>query len=171
MLAAAPVLAADEDEDSRTESAALPAEATLSAALPPSGAAGAELVGVADVDPGLGPFGSNIETKSPPAGVAEVSAVEGAASAAGTEGLAEPPEGPAGAALAVALRVGSTGALAASVGAAAVAEAELPGEAGAGDPSPAAELVESDLPAGAAASARGAGGVAGAGGAGGVAAE
>lgn len=170
MLAAAPVLAAD--EDSRTESAALPAEATLSAVLPPSGAAGAELVGVAAVDPGLDPFGSSIETKSPPAGVTEVSAVEGAASAAGTEGLAEPPEGAAaGAALAVALRVGSTGALPAPVGAATAAEAEPPGEVGAGAPSPAAELVESDLPAGAAASARGAGGVAGAGGAGGVAGE
>lgn len=153
MLAAAPDLAAE--EDSRTESAALPAEATLSAALPLPGAVGAELLGVVAVDPGLAPFDSSIETKSPPAGVAEATAAEGAASAAGTEGFVEPPEGAADAALAVALRVGvgPTGAPAAPVGAATLDEAEPPGEAGAGAPSPAVELADSDPPAGAAASA------------------
>lgn len=160
MLAAAPDLAAE--EDSRTESAALSAEATLSVALPPPGAVGAELLGVVAVDPGvvavdpgLAPFDSSIETKSPPAGVAEATAAEGAASAAGTEGFVEPPEGAADATLAVALRVGvgPTGAPAAPVGAATLDEAEPLGEAGAGAPSPAVELADSDPPAGAAASA------------------
>lgn len=83
------------------------------------------LAGAATVDPGLVPFGSSIEAKSPPAGVAEARD----AGEAGAGGVAEAPGGAAGAALAVAVGLGATGALSVlpvPVGAATVAAADPP---------------------------------------------
>ena len=134
------------------------------------GVAGAALAGAATVDPGLVPFGSSIEAKSPPAGVAEARD----AGEAGAGGVTEPPDGAAGAALAVAVGSGARARLSAApmtsppdacavsirLASPSICACIVVGPA----PAPVAELAEADPPAGAA-------GWAGAGGAGGVAGE